>query len=123
MRQRVVRVAVTAVLVALILLALPLAVAIRSSLYADQRDTLERAALAGAVRVNPDYASGDPVELPAPVAGMRLGLYDPGLRLKAGGGPRTGDEEVRGSFRAVVIRGESGGEPLTESTPAFSQVR
>ncbi|WP_141315382.1 HAMP domain-containing sensor histidine kinase [Streptomyces spinoverrucosus] len=110
MRQRVVRVAVTAILVALILLALPLAVAIRSSLYADQRDTLERAALAGAVRVNPDYASGDPVELPAPVAGMRLGLYDPGLRLKAGAGPRTGDDEVRRSLRAVVTSGESGGQ-------------
>jgi signal transduction histidine kinase len=110
MRQRVVRVAVTALLVALVLLAIPLAVAIRSSLYADQRDTLERAALAGAVRVNPDYATGDPVELPAPAAGTRLGLYDPGLRLRAGSGPRTGDDVVRRSLNAVVTRGESGGE-------------
>ncbi|WP_424875928.1 hypothetical protein [Streptomyces sp. SLBN-8D4] len=42
MRQRVVRVALTAALVAVVLLAVPLALAIRSSLYADQRDTLER---------------------------------------------------------------------------------
>ncbi|MFI7020983.1 histidine kinase dimerization/phospho-acceptor domain-containing protein [Streptomyces sp. NPDC050164] len=110
MRQHVVRVAVTAVLVALVLLAIPLAVAIRSSLYADQRDSLARAALAGAARVNPDYASGDPVELPAPAAGERLGLYDPALRLRAGSGPRTGDDPVRRSLHAVITRGETGGE-------------
>ncbi|MFJ9150930.1 hypothetical protein ACIRP7_23380 [Streptomyces sp. NPDC102270] len=40
MRQRVVRVALAAALVAVVLLAAPLALAIRSSLYADQRDTL-----------------------------------------------------------------------------------
>lgn len=39
MRQRVVRVAVTAVLVALVLLAIPLALAVRATLYADQRDS------------------------------------------------------------------------------------
>lgn len=95
MRQRVVRVALTAALVAVILLAVPLALAIRSSLYADQRDTLERAALSAAVRVSPDYTTGDPVELPAPPADGRLGLYDPSLRLRAGTGPHTGDTAVR----------------------------
>jgi signal transduction histidine kinase len=110
MRQRVVRVALTAVLVALILLAIPLALAIRSSLYADQRDTLERAALAAAVRVNPDYATGDPPELPSPGTGERLGLYDPSLRLHAGSGPRTGDDTVRRAFRGVFARSQSDGE-------------
>ncbi|MFJ3715379.1 histidine kinase dimerization/phospho-acceptor domain-containing protein [Streptomyces sp. NPDC090057] len=110
MRQRVVRVALTAALVAVVLLAVPLAVAIRSSLYADQRDTLERAALSGAVRVSPDYVTGDPVELPVPPADGRLGLYDPALRLRAGTGPRTGDAAVRQALGAEVARGRSGGD-------------
>ncbi|MFD5659721.1 sensor histidine kinase [Streptomyces hirsutus] len=110
MRQRVVRVALTAALVAVVLLAVPLALAIRSSLYADQRATLERAALSGAVRVSPDYTTGDPVELPAPPAGDHLGLYDTHLRLRAGSGPRTGDAAVREALGATVVRAHSGGD-------------
>ncbi|MFI6253981.1 sensor histidine kinase [Streptomyces sp. NPDC051016] len=110
MRQRVVRVALTAALVAVVLLAVPLALAIRSSLYADQRDTLERAALAGAVRVSPDYVSGDPVELPAPPAGGRLGLYDPHQVRRAGSGPRPGDTPVRQALTGEVARGRAGGD-------------
>ncbi|MFF7756107.1 histidine kinase dimerization/phospho-acceptor domain-containing protein [Streptomyces sp. NPDC007971] len=109
MRQRVVRVAVVAALVAVVLLAVPLALAVRSALYADQRDTLERAALAGAVRVSPDYRSGDPVELPAPPAGGRLGLYDPQGRLHAGSGPATADAPVHGAVAGGVVRTRSGG--------------
>ncbi|MFF8929575.1 histidine kinase dimerization/phospho-acceptor domain-containing protein [Streptomyces longwoodensis] len=110
MRQRVVRVALTAALVAVVLLAVPLALAIRSSLYADQRDTLERAALSAAVRVSPDYPTGDPVELPAPPADGRLGLYDPSLRLRAGTGPYTGDTAVRRALDAQVVRGRPDGD-------------
>ncbi|GAA3124569.1 HAMP domain-containing sensor histidine kinase [Streptomyces rameus] len=116
MRQRVVRVALTAALVAVVLLAVPLALVIRSSLYAGQRDTLERAALAGAVRVSPDYPAGDPVELPAPPAGGHLGLYDTRLGLRAGSGPRTGDATVRRALGATVVRGHSGGD-LTVTVP------
>ncbi|WP_445529161.1 histidine kinase dimerization/phospho-acceptor domain-containing protein [Streptomyces cyslabdanicus] len=116
MRHRVVRVALTAVLVALVLLAVPLALAIRSSLYADQRDALERAALNGAVRVTPDFATGDPVELPAPPRGGSLGLYDPRLYLREGSGPASGDAAVRGALGATVSRGSSGGE-LVEAVP------
>ncbi|WP_189815993.1 sensor histidine kinase [Streptomyces olivaceoviridis] len=110
MRQRVVRVALTAALVAVVLLAVPLALAIRFSLYAGQRDTLERAALAAAVRVSPDYAVGDPVELPHAPAGGRIGLYDPQQRLRAGNGPETGDAPVRRALAGQVVRGRSGGD-------------
>ncbi|MER6011851.1 HAMP domain-containing sensor histidine kinase [Streptomyces bluensis] len=110
MRQRVVRVALTAVLVALVLLAVPLGFATRYSLYAGQRDALERAALAAAVRVNPDYPTGDPAELPAAASGQRLGLYDPRLRLRAGNGPRNGDDAVRRALAGRVTRSSSGGE-------------
>ncbi|AKJ09779.1 histidine kinase [Streptomyces incarnatus] len=110
MRQRVVRVALTAALVAVVLLAVPLALAIRSSLYAGQRDTLERAALAAAVRVSPDYATGDPVELPRAPAGGHLGLYDPQQARRAGSGPRTADAPVHRAFDGEVVRGRSGGD-------------
>ncbi|MEW2087039.1 HAMP domain-containing sensor histidine kinase [Streptomyces sp. NPDC005283] len=116
MRQRVVRVALTAALVAVVLLAVPLALVIRSSLYADQRDTLERAALAGAVRVSPDYTTGDPVELPAPPTGGHLGLYDTKQRLRAGSGPKTGDATVRRALGGTVVRGHSAGD-LTVTVP------
>jgi signal transduction histidine kinase len=128
MRQRVVRVALTAVLVALVLLAVPLALAIRSSLYAGQRDALERAALAAAVRVNPDYARGDPAELPAAASGQRLGLYDPRLRLHAGTGPRTGDDAVGRALAGKVTRDSSGGElvaavPVSHAEQVIGVVR
>ncbi|MFK0106103.1 histidine kinase dimerization/phospho-acceptor domain-containing protein [Streptomyces sp. NPDC091217] len=110
MRQRVVRVALTAALVAVVLLAVPLALAIRSSLYADQRDNLERSALAGAVRVSPDFVTGDPVELPTPPAGGRLGLYDPRVRLRAGSGPRPGDTPVRQALGGEVVRHRAGAD-------------
>ncbi|MFJ1531518.1 histidine kinase dimerization/phospho-acceptor domain-containing protein [Streptomyces mirabilis] len=128
MRQRVVRVAVTAVLVALVLLAIPLALAVRATLYADQRDSLERAALAAAVRVNTDYATGDPAELPPPGPGERLGLYDPKLRLHTGTGPRSGDAAVRRAFRGVIARTRSGGElvvavPVSHAEQVIGVVR
>ncbi|MEU3843843.1 HAMP domain-containing sensor histidine kinase [Streptomyces sp. NPDC028635] len=110
MRKRVVRVALTAALVAVALLAVPLAVALRSSFYAGQRDTLERAALAAAVRVSPDYATGDPVELPHAPAGGRLGLYDPQQRLRAGSGPLAGDIPIRRALAGEVIRERSGSD-------------
>ncbi|MET7388117.1 HAMP domain-containing sensor histidine kinase [Streptomyces sp. NPDC005529] len=122
MRQRVVRVAVAAVLVALVLLATPLALAIRYSLYADQRDTLERAALSAAVHVNPDYSAGDPVELPAPGQDERLGLYAPDLRRNAGTGPATGDAAVRRAFGGVISRASSGGE-LVAAVPVSHNER
>ncbi|MFD9585196.1 histidine kinase dimerization/phospho-acceptor domain-containing protein [Streptomyces sp. NPDC059980] len=128
MRQRVVRVAVAAVLVALVLLATPLALAIRYSLYADQRDTLERAALAAAVHVNPDYTAGDPVELPAPAQDEQLGLYDPNLRRNSGTGPAAGDEAVRRAFGGVISRASPGGRlvaavPVSHNEQVIGVVR
>ncbi|MFD8810974.1 histidine kinase dimerization/phospho-acceptor domain-containing protein [Streptomyces sp. NPDC059627] len=128
MRQRVVRVALTAALVAVALLAVPLALAIRSSLYADQRDTLERSALAAAVRVSPDFVTGDPVELPAPPAGGRLGLYDSRLRLRAGSGPRPGDTPVRQALGGAAVRGRAGADlvvavPVSHAEKVIGVVR
>ncbi|MGW3175798.1 HAMP domain-containing sensor histidine kinase [Streptomyces sp. NPDC001153] len=128
MRQRVVRVAVVAALVAVVLLAVPLALAIRSALYADQRDTLERAALAAAVRVSPDYVTGDPVELPAAPAGGHLGLYDPQARLRGGSGPAAADSAVRQAFGGAAVRTRSGGDlivavPVSHAEQVIGVVR
>lgn len=128
MRQRVVKVALTAALVAVVLLAVPLAWAVRSVLYADQRDTLERAALAGAVHVSPDYRAGDLVELPASPAGARLGLYDPQLRLRAGSGPRPGDAPVGRALLGEAARSRSGGDlvvavPVSHAEQVIGVVR
>ncbi|MFE3526926.1 ATP-binding protein [Streptomyces sp. NPDC059161] len=128
MRQRVVKVALTAALVAVLLLAIPLAWAIRSTLYTAQRDTLERAALAAAVHVSPDYQGGDPVELPAPPAGARLGLYDAQLRLRAGDGSQPGDAPVRRALAGVAVRSQSGGDlvaavPVSHAEQVIGVVR
>ncbi|MGY4922983.1 histidine kinase dimerization/phospho-acceptor domain-containing protein [Streptomyces sp. 900105755] len=128
MRQRVVRVALTAALVAVVLLAVPLALAIRSSLYADQRDTLERSALAAAVRVSPDFVAGDLVELPPPPGGGRLGLYDAQLRLRAGTGPRPGDTPVRQALGGAAVRGRAGADlvvavPVSHAEKVIGVVR
>ncbi|MCW7946701.1 histidine kinase [Streptomyces hygroscopicus] len=128
MRQRVVRVALTAALIAVVLLAAPLAWAIRSALYADQRDALERTALAGAVQVSPDYRTGDPVELPRPPDGERLGLYDPQLRLRAGSGSRPGDTPVRQALTGEAVHSRSGGDlvvavPVSHAEQVIGVVR
>ncbi|MEU3741410.1 HAMP domain-containing sensor histidine kinase [Streptomyces sp. NPDC032198] len=60
--------------------------------------------------MSPDYATGDPVELPPPPGGGRLGLYDPQLRLRAGSGPRTGDNTARRALAGTVSRSTAGGE-------------
>ncbi|MGW2823870.1 HAMP domain-containing protein [Streptomyces sp. NPDC001443] len=128
MRQRVVRVALTAALVAVILLAVPLALVIRSSLYTAQRDALERVALAAAVRVSPDYVTGDPVELPHAPPGGRLGLYDPRARLRAGSGPKTGDAPVDRALGGGLVRSETGGQivvavPVSHAEQVIGVVR
>ncbi|MGW4758260.1 sensor histidine kinase [Streptomyces chartreusis] len=128
MRQRVVRLALTASLVAVILLALPLGWAIRSSLYADQRDTLERAALSGVVRVGPDFTSGDPIELPGTPPHVSLGVYDDHNRLRAGQGPRTGDRLTARTRNGDVHRGTTAGQnvvaiPVTHAEEVIGVVR
>ncbi|MBP0458560.1 sensor histidine kinase [Streptomyces montanisoli] len=103
MRRRVVRVAVVSVLVALVLFALPLGAALRAYLFADERNELEREALAAAVRVGPDFASGDRVELPPAPPGVRIGVYDMSLRRQAGAGPRKAGSAARRAARGSVF--------------------
>jgi signal transduction histidine kinase len=128
MRRRVSRVAIVAVAVALVLLAVPFAVGIRISFFSDERTELERAALAAAVRVGPDFAAGDPVELPPPSTDGQVAVYDRALNRRDGSGPQTGDTATRHALAGVITQGTSAGElvvavPVTTSERVVGVVR
>ncbi|GAA3634288.1 HAMP domain-containing sensor histidine kinase [Microlunatus ginsengisoli] len=118
MRRRIVRLAVVAVAVGLVLFAVPLAVAVRVAVIAGEKRSLERIALQAAVRVGPTFGSGDPVELP-PTDGRRVGIYDPRLRLRTGSGPAGGDVVVQAALSGRVVEGQVGDE-LVIAVPVSS---
>jgi signal transduction histidine kinase len=122
MRQRVSRVAIVAVAVALVLLAVPFGVGIRISYFADERTELERAALAAAVQVGPDIAVGDPLELPAPITDGRVAVYDRSLKFRAGAGPAVADATTRSALGGVVAQGGANGE-LVVAVPVANSER
>jgi signal transduction histidine kinase len=128
MRQRVVRVAVGAVAVALVLFAVPLAIMVRSAFFTQERVELERAALAAALHVGPQFASGDQVELPAAAADNPVGVYDLKMRLRAGQGPGTADPITRSASRGAVADGQIGTDlvvavPITSGENVVGVVR
>jgi signal transduction histidine kinase len=127
MRQRIVSAAVVAVIVALVLFAVPLAVVVRSALFSNERLELERAALQAGARVGPEFAAGDPVELPVDRT-RTIGIYDLTVRLRAGQGPATGDELVARALSGVVAQTESAGTvavavPITSAETVVGVVR
>jgi signal transduction histidine kinase len=119
MRQRVVRVAVGAVAVALVLFAVPLAIMVRSAFFTQERGELERVALAAALHVGPQFASGDKVELPTTVTDNPVGVYDMKMRLRAGRGPGAADEVTRRAAKGVVADGRTGTD-LVVAVPVTS---
>ncbi|WP_427896165.1 histidine kinase dimerization/phospho-acceptor domain-containing protein [Kribbella sp. GL6] len=119
MRRRVVRVALAAALVSLVLVAVPLAIGIRISFLADERAELERSALAAAVQVGPDFTAGDPVELPRPATDGQLAVYDRTLRLRAGTGPQSADDTTRAGLAGHVVQGSYAGS-LVVAVPVAS---
>ncbi|MFF2191818.1 histidine kinase dimerization/phospho-acceptor domain-containing protein [Streptomyces sp. NPDC058157] len=119
MRARVVRVALVAATVALVLLAVPLAVAVRYAFFADEGGELERDAMAAVARVGPEFATGDPVELHAARPGEKLALYDRTGTLRAGAGPAHGGETVGHALAGGVNQSRSGGE-LIVAVPVSS---
>jgi signal transduction histidine kinase len=119
MRRRVVRVAVVAISVALVLFALPLAVLVRSSLLTEEQGELERVALAAAVRVSPQFAAGDKVELPAVEADNTVGVYDLTGHLKSGRGPAVADGVTQQATAGVAADGQVGAD-LVVAVPVSS---
>ncbi|MDX6259912.1 MAG: hypothetical protein QOH84_1600 [Kribbellaceae bacterium] len=119
MRRRVSRVALTAVIVSLLLLAVPFAIGIRISFFSDEATELERAALAAAVQVGPDFSTGDPIELPPSVTDGHLAVYDTSQQLRAGSGPASMDPTTRAALAGKVLQGRVGGE-LVVAVPVIS---
>jgi signal transduction histidine kinase len=103
-RRRILTVALSAVLLAVILLGAPLAVAIRSNAVNQARGELERVALQAAVTVSPTFLGGDPVELPTSRS-VDIGLYDPSGAKVTGQGPDALDPELRAALQGSVTDG------------------
>jgi len=99
--------------VALVLFAVPLAMIIRSVFFIQERGELQRAALATALHVGPQFASGDQVELPATAADNPVGVYDLRMRLRAGKGPRAADAVTRSAVKGEVVDGQIGSDLVT----------
>ena len=114
--------------VALVLFAVPLAIMVRSAFFTQERVELERAALAAALRVGPQFATGDQVELIAAAAHNPVGVYDLQMRLRAGKGPGTADPVTRGAARGDVADGRIGTDlvvavPITSGENVVGIVR
>ncbi|NMM24846.1 MAG: HAMP domain-containing histidine kinase [Phycicoccus sp.] len=123
-----VRVAVGAVAVALVLFAVPLAIMVRSAFFTQERVELERAALAAALSVGPQFASGDQVELPSAASDNPVGVYDLKMQLRAGKGPRAADLVTRNAAKGVVADGQIGRDlvvavPVTSAEDVVGVVR
>ena len=112
-----------AVAVALMLFAVPLAVMIRSAFFTQERGELERAALSAALRVGPQFASGDQVELPLAQTDTAVGVYDMKMQLRAGRGPRAADPVTRAAARGAVADGQIGSDLVVAvPVPSAEQV-
>jgi signal transduction histidine kinase len=109
MRREVARVAVTAVCIALAVLAVPLAVSVYLLVAGGERGELERVALRAAIQVDPSFATGDTAELPSPEPGSELGLYDRNGRLRSGTGPVAADAVTRTALGGGIGQGQRGG--------------
>lgn len=116
MRRRILTVALSAVVLAVVLLGVPLAVAIERNIVNEKRGELERAALQAAVMVSPTYRTGDPVELPESAAGIDVGLYTVEGSRVVGSGPAQLEPDVASASRGTVADGSSDGE-LIEAVP------
>ena len=113
---------------ALVLFALPLAIVVRSAFFTQERVELERAALATALHVGPQFASGDQVELPHTAADNLVGVYDLKMRLRAGKGPGAADPVTRRAAEGVVANGQIGSDlvvavPVTSAEDVVGVVR
>jgi signal transduction histidine kinase len=115
-RRRILVVALSAVLLAVLLLGVPLAVAIHRNAVSEERGELERSALTAATAVSPTYRTGDPVELPEAPSPIEVSLYDTSGHLVTG--PGAGElEAARLAARTGRVEDADHGVALAEAVP------
>jgi signal transduction histidine kinase len=102
MRRGIIRVAVFAAVLAVLVFGVPLAYVMNRLLLGDEQTELERLALRAAVSVPAAISSGDPVELPRTETAIRLGVYDTTGRRVAGDGPDHAGSQVKQALRGSV---------------------
>lgn len=107
MRAAMGRAAVGAALVAVLILGLPLALAIRVMVVEEEHTELTALALRTTAGVGSDSAGVDPVEFPRAEPGTQLALYDVTLTRRAGVGPQKADPVVR---TAISTQGVTDGQ-------------
>ncbi|WP_331762572.1 HAMP domain-containing histidine kinase (plasmid) [Streptomyces sp. NBC_01527] len=122
MRRRILRATVVAVLCALLLFAVPLAVAVLRLYRQDEIRELERAADRAALTLPTQVRELDPRELPPPRSGTRLAVYDTRARLVSGSGPASGDAAVRAAL-AGSVQSRQVGANLVVAVPVGSAER
>ena len=98
MRHGIVSVAMKVAVVAIILFAVPLAVAVYLIFLSNEHAELQRTAIVAAAAIGPGYTSGDTADLPATKRDMWVGLYSPQNKLVGGRGPADGGDPVRQAF-------------------------
>lgn len=116
MRRRILIVALSAVVLAVVLLGAPLAVAIWHNAVTEERGELERAALQAVVVVSPTYRTGDPVELPDAEGGVDVALYAVDGTLVTGTGPARLEPDAANAANGRVVDAGSDDE-LIEAVP------
>jgi signal transduction histidine kinase len=103
MRRGIIRVALFAAVLAVLVFGVPLAYVMNRLLLGNEQAELERLALRAAVSIPAGIvAGGTPVALPTTEASTQLGVYDAGGRLIAGTGPAGGGVEVRRALSGTV---------------------
>jgi signal transduction histidine kinase len=115
-RRRILTVALSAVVLAVVLLGLPLAIAIERNAVTEARGEIERAALQAAIAVSPTYRSGDPVELPGNWSPVEVGLYSVAGKRVTGNGPATLESELIKASGGTVVDGSTD-QALIEAVP------
>ncbi len=127
MRRRILGVAVSATVVAIVLFALPLAFAVRLLFVAEEQSELERAALRAVAGVDPGFATRDDVRLPASGPDITLALYRSDRTVAAGTGSAAGAGAIIGALSGHVVQSEQGGQlvvavPVTAGGPVIGVV-
>jgi signal transduction histidine kinase len=119
MRRRIVRLTVTAAVLAIALFGIPLAAIVSIYLFDDERSELARAAETGALRLSAELARGQAlVAIPDLEPDITATLYDQSGTRVSGTGPNPADAQTRLALSGRVAAGDDG-DDLVEAAPVL----